>query len=263
MATPEPRPASHSDPEPEPGPWPGAEAVPAGEAPAGEAPAGEAPGNPAGRRVPGRGLGIGLAAGLVLVLGLAVLVASRGGVYAQLPWDLPALAAAEAAALPPGEAARVERRLRALAPRGPYVLVDTHHNRLRLVRNGEVLHEAVCSSGSGTVLRDPESGREWIFDSPLGERQVVRKVKDPVWVKPDWAFIEEGYAPPPKGSVERYDRISLGDYGLYLGDGFIIHGTLFQTLLGRRITHGCIRLGDKDLEYVYKNVPLGSRVYLY
>ena len=113
------------------------------------------------------------------------------------------------------------------------------------------------------MLRDPSTGREWIFDTPLGERRVERKVKDPVWVKPDWAFIEEGYVPPPKGAEERYDRFSLGDYGLYLGDGYIIHGTLFQTLLGRRVTHGCIRLGDEDLKYVYQKVPLGARVYLY
>jgi len=57
--------------------------------------------------------------------------------------------------------------------------------------------------------------------------------------------------------------VSLGDYGLYMGDGYIIHGTLFKSLLGRRVTHGCVRLGDEDLEFVYKNAPLGTRVYLY
>jgi L,D-transpeptidase YbiS len=57
--------------------------------------------------------------------------------------------------------------------------------------------------------------------------------------------------------------MSLGDYALYIGDGFIIHGTLFKSLLGRRVTHGCIRLGDEDLEFVYKHAPIGTRVYLY
>jgi len=91
---------------------------------------------------------------------------------------------------------------------------------------------------------------------------VLRKTRQPVWVKPDWAFVEEGFE-PPEGLGPRIDDRSLGDYGLYLGEGYIIHGTLFQTLLGRRLTHGCIRLGDEDLEYVYKNVPLGTRVFLY
>jgi L,D-transpeptidase YbiS len=46
-------------------------------------------------------------------------------------------------------------------------------------------------------------------------------------------------------------------------DGYIIHGTIFQTLLGKRVTHGCIRLGDKDLEFAYQTVPVGARVFLF
>jgi len=111
-------------------------------------------------------------------------------------------------------------------------------------------------------LRDPRNGKEWVFDTPRGELKVLRKVKDPVWVKPDWAFIEEGYE-PPKSMRDRIDDFSLGDYGLYMRDGYIIHGTIFKTLLGKRVTHGCIRLGDEDLEYVYRSVPSGARVFIY
>ena len=149
-----------------------------------------------------------------------------------------------------------------LAPRGVYLVVDTYGNRLRVYRAGELLREAVCSTGSGTVLKDPVGGRTWVFDTPLGERRVQRKTRNPVWIKPDWAFVEDGYAPPDDFRL-RVDDVSLGRYGLYLGDGYIIHGTLFQTLLGRPLTHGCIRLGNEDLEYVYRQVPLGARVFLY
>lgn len=147
-------------------------------------------------------------------------------------------------------------------PEGVYVVVDTHANILRVYKDGQLLRQAVCSTGSGTVLRDPRNGKTWVFDTPLGERKVEKKQKDPIWYKPDWAFIEEGTL-PPKNPAERADDISLGKYGLYLGDGYIIHGTIFQSLLGRRLTHGCIRLGDDDLEFVYNNVPKNSRVYLY
>ncbi len=185
-------------------------------------------------------------------------LASLGGWHAPIPWT-----AARADAQPePRQVKRLQSRLAALAPRGVYVVVDTYRNRLRVYRNGEMLRDMVCSTGSGTVLKDPRSDRQWVFDTPLGERRVQRKVKDPVWIKPDWAFIEQGYL-PPRDARERVDDFSLGDYGLYLGDGYIIHGTLFQTLLGRRITHGCIRLGDADLEFAYRHVPLGARVYVY
>jgi L,D-transpeptidase YbiS len=168
------------------------------------------------------------------------------------------------------EAPLTDKRLRAakskmatVQPRGPYVVVDTYRNRLHVMKDGKPLRSTVCSTGSGLVLRDPRDGRQWIFDTPTGERTVQRKVKDPIWAKPDWAFIEDGYEPPPSGSPDRFDDFSLGKYGLYMGDGYIIHGTIFQSLLGRRVTHGCIRLGDDDLEYVYKTVPVGARVYLY
>lgn len=158
---------------------------------------------------------------------------------------------------------RAEKRLAAQAPgRETWVVVDTYANRLRIFKNGELVRDALCSTGSGVRLRDPRNGREWIFDTPQGELKILRKVKDPVWVKPDWAFIEEGYE-PPKSMRDRVDDFSLGDYGLYMRDGYIIHGTIFKTLLGKRVTHGCIRLGDEDLEFAYKNVPAGARVFLF
>jgi L,D-transpeptidase YbiS len=157
---------------------------------------------------------------------------------------------------------RVAQRLEALRPKGPYIIIDTYRNRLRVYDGTELLREAVCSTGSGTILVHPSGKRTWTFDTPLGERRVIRKVRNPVWSKPDWAFIEEGFQ-PPNNPNERIDRVSLGDYALYLGDGYIIHGTLFQTLLGQGVTHGCVRLGDEDLEFVYRTIPVGARVLLH
>lgn len=207
-----------------------------------------------------------LAVLLLAVLATAGLgyVISRGGWFDAAP--LVAAAPATPVLASPKEQARQEklaRKLVSLAPTGVYVFVDTYNNRVLVFKDGEPLREAVCSTGSGTILKDPEKGREWVFDTPRGERKVQRKVRNPVWVKPDWAFIEEGYQPPPKDSPDRYDDFSLGDYGLYLGDGYIMHGTVFQSLLGQRVTHGCIRLGDADLEWIYKSVPLGTKVYLF
>jgi L,D-transpeptidase ErfK/SrfK len=205
-----------------------------------------------------------LLSGFLSVLTLALVTTAGFALYggAYRSEGFPAFATVRPA--PDAKAVqKAEQRIRAARPRGPYIVVDTYQNRLRVFVDGEMKRDAICSTGSGVVLRDPRDGRQWVFDTPVGERTVHRKVKDPIWAKPDWAFIEEGYAPPKAGSNDRFDDFSLGKYGLYMGDGYIIHGTVFQTLLGKRVTHGCIRLGDADLEWVYKNVPLGAKVYLY
>jgi len=195
----------------------------------------------------------------LLLLVAAVLPASRGGWYQARPF---------ATLVPlPGEvesrtAADRKRRIASVQPRGTWVVVDTYSNRLRVYRGGELEREAIVSTGSGTILRDPVSDRSWVFDTPKGERQVQRKVQNPVWIKPDWAFIEEGFEPPTRWR-DRVDSTSLGDFGIYRGDGDVIHGPRFQTLLGQRVPHGCIRVGDEDLEWIYWRLPMGARVYLY
>ncbi len=88
------------------------------------------------------------------------------------------------------------------------------------------------------------------------------KVNNPVWIKPDWAFIEEGEPIPPK-SRQRAEPNMMGDYALGIGRGYFIHGTLYKRLLGRNVSHGCVRLGDEDLEFLFKTATLGTKVIIY
>ncbi len=160
------------------------------------------------------------------------------------------------------ELRQLKRRLQSILPRGTYIVVDTARNRLYVKRGDRVLHDAVCSTGSGMILREPSGERVWIFDTPRGVFRVRQKARDPVWVKPDWAFVEEGKPVPQKWS-ERRDDETLGAYALYFGDGYMIHGTLYQRYLGQSITHGCVRLGDEDLEKVYRMIPIGTPIYIF
>jgi L,D-transpeptidase catalytic domain len=210
-------------------------------------------------------VGLALAAVAIVGTGAAAGLARYGGAYADSDFTTRVVLPAgdDLPSDPLGRAERLEQRLgRSVAANEVYVTVDTHRNVLRIWRGEELLREAICSTGSGVRLRDPRDGKEWIFDTPQGELRIWRKRRNPVWVKPDWAFIEEGYE-PPRGMRDRVDDFSLGDYALDMPDGYIIHGTLFKTLLGKRVTHGCIRLGDDDLEFAYKKVPVGARVFLY
>jgi L,D-transpeptidase YbiS len=160
------------------------------------------------------------------------------------------------------EKLRLEAALRRRIPRGAWIVIDQTHNRLRLMRGDEPLVEAPCSAGSGMVLKEGSGGRVWVFDTPRGRFEVLSKLANPVWRKPDWAFVEEG-EPIPKNPADRLEYGSLGEYALYFGNGYMIHGTLYERMLGRPVSHGCIRLGREPLRAVYKEAPVGTPVYIY
>lgn len=68
---------------------------------------------------------------------------------------------------------------------------------------------------------------------------------------------------PPFDTVNRRITGELGDYKLDMGEGYLLHGTPHKRSIGTASTHGCIRLHDDDLEYLYESVPVGTRVYIY
>lgn len=150
------------------------------------------------------------------------------------------------------------------APKGIYLVIDQTQNRLYVMKDDQVLREAVCSAGSGMILIEGEGGRnrKWIFDTPRGVFKVLQRNENPVWKKPDWAFVEEGL-PIPKNDAERFDYGVLGEYALHFGNGYMIHGTLYERLLGRSVTHGCIRLGREDLREVWRVTDYGTPIYIY
>jgi L,D-transpeptidase YbiS len=153
-------------------------------------------------------------------------------------------------------------RIKSFSPRGAFILVDTAENKLYLKERTNVFRETVVSCGSGEILEEPGGTRKWVFDTPRGEYSVQFKLVDPTWIKPDWAFIEEGEK-VPKNFNDRIDEDSLGDFALGFGNGYFIHGTLYTRLLGRNVTHGCIRVGDADLKAIFQKTGLGTRIFIY
>jgi L,D-transpeptidase YbiS len=155
--------------------------------------------------------------------------------------------------------AKVGRRLRG----GLHVLVDTRANKLYLKRGLTLLWQADCSVGRGGILKDARTGRRWEFVTPHGEFEVLDKIENPLWTKPDWAFVESGQPVPPPNDPTRKVAGELGAYVLNLGDGYLIHGTKTPALLGRPVSHGCVRLGVDDLKKLFEAISLGTKVYIY
>jgi lipoprotein-anchoring transpeptidase ErfK/SrfK len=68
---------------------------------------------------------------------------------------------------------------------------------------------------------------------------------------------------PPQGTKHRTIKGELGHFRLDLGDGYLLHGTPYARSIGAAVTHGCVRLHDDDIEWLYDNVPVGTKVYIY
>lgn len=143
-----------------------------------------------------------------------------------------------------------------------YLVINTTDNRFQLFRNKKMIREGFCSSGSYKMLQT-EEGKSWIFKTPKGKFTIKDKRINPVWTRPDWAFVEEGLPIPSRNHPSRYEYGVLGDYALGLGDGYLIHGTIYKRFIGMPVTHGCVRLGDEDLEAIFRTLSVGSKVYIF
>jgi len=143
-----------------------------------------------------------------------------------------------------------------------YIVVDTENNRLTLRQGDAVLLTAVVGTGSRQYIEE-ETGRNWYFESPMGSLTVLGKERNPVWIRPDWSYVEENMPVPAENDPDRIVREVLGKYALILGNGYKIHGTKYTDLLGTHFTHGCVSVGDKDLEFLYRTVKIGTKVYIY
>ena len=96
------------------------------------------------------------------------------------------------------------------------------------------------------------------FSTPTGDYTIVAKVRDPVWYIPVNIREEEPELPVfvPPGPEN-----PLGGYWLQLSeDGYGIHGTNRPYGIGRRVSHGCIRLYPKDIETLFKFIKPGTPV---
>ena len=100
-------------------------------------------------------------------------------------------------------------------------------------------------------------GREGL-DTPLGTARVVRKKQAPSWYVPASIRLEKPSLPAvvPPGPEN-----PLGTHAVYLSmSGYLIHGTQEPYGIGRRVSHGCMRLYPEDIVRFYEEVSANDSV---
>jgi len=204
---------------------------------------------------------------LVLLAGFAWLYLQRSeeGPDLVVPQEIASMdlgSARKMAAEIKNQIKKLEEKESRLFPSGPAIFVDSAANQIYLIKGSSVAAKDKCSTGSGLELTDTNGQRTWTFDTPRGYFRALSKVTNPVWYRPDWAFIEEG-EPIPKNRESRAVADVLGDYAIAFGDGYFIHGTLYTRMLGTSVTHGCIRVDDNTLKKIYDSAQPGTPIYIF
>ena len=71
----------------------------------------------------------------------------------------------------------------------PYIVVSITDHRLWYKRGDQILFTTRVATGSGKVLAKG-GGNKWKFETPRGRLVVESKETDPIWVPPDWLYVE-------------------------------------------------------------------------
>lgn len=100
-------------------------------------------------------------------------------------------------------------------------------------------------------------GREG-WQTPEGRTRIALKAIHPAWVP---TASEHAENPDLPAAVPPGPDNPMGEYALYLGwRGYAIHGTNRPYSIGRRDSHGCIRLYPEDIARLYAQADVGTPV---
>lgn len=146
-------------------------------------------------------------------------------------------------------------RTQLLLPTG-HILPDAE--RIGLVINLAEHRLYYFKEGEDTPITVPIGvGREG-WGTPLGATKVVRKQAKPTWYPPD-SIREEN--PDLPRAVPPGPNNPLGTHALYFGwPGYLVHGTNAPWGIGRRVSHGCLRLYPEDIAKLFPIVDVGTNV---
>jgi lipoprotein-anchoring transpeptidase ErfK/SrfK len=143
---------------------------------------------------------------------------------------------------------RPDRTFEDLAKRYPTVIaVDRDAKRLRLYKHLKLAKRYKIAVGKAGL------------ETAAGRYKIVEKIVNPDWHVPDsdWAGELAGQTIP---AGDPRNPLEARWMGFHEGQG--IHGTADLDSLGTAASHGCIRMSVKAVKQLYKQVKIGTPVFL-
>jgi LysM repeat protein len=115
--------------------------------------------------------------------------------------------------------------------------ISKKHNTLRLFANDEFFKEYLVGTGKYNK-------------TPVGTFEIINKLTEPVWYRPEGGVIPYGHPDNLLGT--RWMGINFPGYG--------IHGTWDETSVGKQSSAGCVRLINSEVEELFLIVTPGTQV---
>src|SRR5215471_16394178 len=117
-----------------------------------------------------------------------------------------------------------------------FIIISIPDRQLAFIDNGQIVKTFPIAIGSSHT------------PSPQGDFKIISRVSNP-----SWTHKGKVVAPGKKNPVgSRWMGLSLKGYG--------IHGTNAPRSIGKAASHGCFRMGKKDVEELFTLVRVGDTV---
>src|SRR6185369_5418003 len=118
------------------------------------------------------------------------------------------------------------------------IVISIPDRKLALIEDGKVVKIYQTAVGANAT------------PSPTGTFTVIRRVPNPTW------YHAGKVVPPGKNNPVGSRWIGLSE------KGYGIHGTNAPGSIGRNVSHGCIRMRNRDVEQLFEMVSIGDSVEL-
>jgi L,D-transpeptidase ErfK/SrfK len=145
---------------------------------------------------------------------------------------------------------------------GKKLVIPTGHLAPRAKHEGLVLNlsdqRVYYFPADGVARSMPVGIGRQGWSTPLGRTVVKRKKADPTWFIPKSIRDEDPELPKAIGPGPDNP---LGRHAIYLGwPSYLFHGTNKPSGVGRRASHGCVRMYPEDIEQLFSTIAIGTPV---
>ena len=123
------------------------------------------------------------------------------------------------------------------------ITISLSSKKMKCYSNGKLVRTMDCAVGKSST------------PTPQGQFPVVNKIKNRPYYKEN---IPGGAPNNPLGKY--WVGLKVGKYN---GNVYAIHGTNDESSVGKAVSHGCIRLHDYDILWLYNNVLIGCVVVIH